>query len=338
VPLKHPQMRRVVHGIAFGRNPIERLAQAGVAGALQTLQRTHARWWDQRNVVGLCFAPKVRRGRVEDVTLQVHVLRKKAHTKIPRERRIPPFIRAEGVKLWTDVREIGRARLDVLVSPDRPAHPGFNIGHRSTGSGTLTCAVRSRVTGERLGLSCGHVIARHGLAAEGERVLVPSLSEALSNGWLASASFGALVAVGPIRFAYDDAARNVDAATVRPDNPTALERTLALLGVAPNDVREAAAIGTPVRKVGYATELTTGVVQAVHWVVSLPFPTSCGTVRSVWFSDQIGISSFASAGDSGALVLDDKAAALGMHVGSYAGLSVCAPMQRVLDALGCDLI
>jgi hypothetical protein len=82
------------------------------------------------------------------------------------------------------------------------------------------------------------------------------------------------------------------------------------------------------RKVGYATELTTGVVQAVHWVVGLPFPTACGSQRSVWFSDQIGISSFAAAGDSGALMLDAENAAVGMHVGSCGGPACALPCSR----------
>ena len=331
-------MRRIVHAIAFGRDPHAR--EGG--GAATALRDAHARWWDDRNVVGLCFAPKTRRGRVLDIGLQVHVRRKRARESVPAARRIPAWVSAESIgqhgKLWTDVREVGTGRLDVLASAARPVHPGFNIGHEASGSGTLACAVRCRATGDRLGLSCAHVIARGGEAEAGERVLVPSLPEALGNGWLAEASFGALVATGRIRPGFDQAIRNVDAATVRPDDDAALDAAIALLGITPSGVRAPVTIGTPVRKVGYATERTVGVVEAVSWVLSLPFERDDGTVQNVWFADHVGISHFAAEGDSGALVLDGASAeAVGMHMGTSGGLSVCAPMEHVLDGVGCDL-
>jgi hypothetical protein len=332
-------MRRVVHAIGFGRDPAH---AAGRTAEAMALRDAHARWWDAANVVGLCFAPKVRRGRIEDVALQVHVRRKHRTEKLAAGRRVPPWILAPALgirtKLWTDVREVGRARLHILASPDRPVQPGFNIGNRRGGSGTLGCVVREQTTGERLGLSCGHVIARNGQAVAGERVLVPSRDEALANGWLRSAPFGEVVAVGQISFAYSDAPTNVDAATVRPyDGSAAIDDAIALLGVAPAGVRSDVEIGTPVKKVGYATELTTGTVQAVHWLISLPYDADDGSVKNAWFADQIGISSFAAEGDSGALVLDDADAAVGLHVGGCDGLSVCMPIQHVLDAVGCTL-
>jgi hypothetical protein len=343
VRLTQRAMRRIVHAIAFGRDPGARDAHTSEDGRAATAMRDeHAHWWDDRNVVGLCFAPKTRRGRVLDIGLQVHVRRKRARESVPAARRVPPWVRAESIgqrgKLWTDVREVGTARLDVLASAARPVHPGFNIGHAASGSGTLACPVRCRATGDRLGLSCAHVIARGGEAEAGERVLVPSLPEALGNGWLAESSFGALVATGRIRSGFDQAIRNVDAATVRPDDDAALDAAIALLAIVPSGVRAPVTLGTPVRKVGYATERTVGVVEAVSWVLCLPFERDDGTVQNVWFADHIGISHFASEGDSGALVIDGASAeAVGMHMGASGGLSVCAPMDRVLDGVGCDL-
>jgi hypothetical protein len=334
-------MQRIVHAIAFGRIPSAR-GRAHPSGAEEAMRDAHARWWDDRNVVGLCFAPKTRRGRVEDIGLQVHVRRKRARARVPAARLIPAWVSATSIggegKLWTDVREVGSGRLDVLASPARPVHPGFNIGHEATGSGTLACAVRCRATGDRLGLSCAHVIARGGEAEAGERVLVPSLDEALGNGWLSEASFGALVATGRIRPGFDHAIENVDAATVRPDADAALDAAIALLGLTPSGVRAPVTLGTPVRKVGYATERTVGVVEAVSWVLNRPFDREDGTVRSIWFADHLGISHFAAEGDSGALVIDGTSAeAVGMHMGTSGGLSVCAPMAHVLDGVGCDL-
>jgi hypothetical protein len=327
MPVSSGDMRSVVHAIAFGAQP--RLA----------LQ--HARWWDDPNVVGLCYAPKVRRGREEDRALQVLVRTKRSPGRVPAHRRVPPSIdlRPLGLrgKVATDVREVGRSRLEVLIGQERPVRPGFNIGHRRGGSGTLACAVRSLDTGERLGLSCAHVIARHGRALPGERVLVPSLDEARALELLWDAPFGSLVRVGPIGFGFDQARSNVDAATVRPDDPAALDNQLARLDVRPSALRDEVALGLMVQKVGSATELTFGRVEAEHLVLSLPFQDDRGLQKEVWFADLLGITRFTAAGDSGALVLDLEGRAVGLHLGGFQGLSVCMPIRRVLESLRCEL-
>ena len=200
---------------------------------------------------------------MEDLAVQVLVRAKRAKGRVPSHERIPEVIELKEMgmrgRLPTDVRQVYQLRLQSLVSDSRPTLPGFNVGHRGSGSGTLGRAVRSEA-GERLGLSCAHVIANSGRAAPGERVLVPSLEEARANGMLENALFGRLVAVLPLSNDFDKAAVNVDAATVRPDSPEALDNELALLGLRPTGVRPDAPIGLPVRKVGFASELTFGTI------------------------------------------------------------------------------
>ena len=87
---------------------------------------------------------------------------------------------------------------------------------------------------------------------------------------------------------------------------------------------------------GYASEVTYGSVQALHMLVSFEFPTAQGD-REVWFAEQIGISQFAREGDSGSLVIDGSGKAIGMHLGSFNNLSICSPIRKVLNAVGCDL-
>lgn len=308
-------MREVVHGIAFAK------------------ESPH-KWWESRNVVGLCFAPKRRRGRLEDITLQVHVKRKRRLEKIPEALRVPEVIEYAGQRIHTDVHEVGESRLEVLVSTDRPTHPGYSIGHADGGSGTFGCVVRSRGDGELLGLSCAHVVALTGEGVPGDRVFVPSRDEAKAIGQLGRARFGSLVRVMAPNPDWAAAADNVDAATFRPDDPTHLHDDIALIGASPSGIRDTVSIGTRVKKVGAATELTWGEVQAVHWLVTLPYGND-----EMWFTDQIGITRFSAPGDSGSLVLEDTTnEAIGMHIGSTDTLSVCSPIQRVLDAVKCDLV
>ena len=90
-------------------------------------------------------------------------------------------------------------------------------------------------------------------------------------------------------------------------------------------------------RLGYATELTFGAVQALLVVAVLPYPNPDGTRADAVFAHQIGVTSFTQPGDSGALVLDEAGAAVGMHIGGFDGMSLCTPMQRVLDPVGCRL-
>jgi hypothetical protein len=336
--LTQDAMRRIVHAVGFGRDP----SGAAHPGAAE-VQASHAHWWDSRNVVGLCFARKLRGGRVGDLALQVFVRRKRPKDKVPSHRAVSPTVDLAPLglagRVATDVREVGVGRLDVLVTSDRPAHPGYNIGHRVTGSGTLGCVVRPRGSNVIVGLSCAHVIARDGNAQPGERVLVPSLIEARRNDIVSESMFGTVGAVLPISFRFEDAAKNVDAATVLPDDPRALADTVARIGVKPAGIAPTVDVDLPVRKVGSTSELTLGAVEGTHLLASFEYvdANDNDSVRTAWFSDQTAITSFAFPGDSGAIVLDDQAQAVGMHIGSYHGVSVCTPMQRVLDAVQCDL-
>jgi hypothetical protein len=213
------------------------------------------------------------------------------------------------------------------------------VGNEVGGSGTIACALQDTSSEQRVALSCGHVVARFGAAEPGENVWVPSPDEANSLGEAGRAQFGTLVSIGRIGFAQDDAANNIDAATFVPDDRRALSAIIALVGVKPKTIRDNVPLQLPVQKVGFTTGLTSGRVEAVHLVVSLEYPGD----QEVWFADQIGISSlpgegpFTDAGDSGALVMDRSAGAVGLHIGSFDGMSICTPIRRVLDALGCKL-
>jgi hypothetical protein len=331
--MKPEMLRALVSGIAFGHD--------GKGTELKALQKAHRRWWDHKNVLGLCVTPKIQGHQLRELALQVFVKKKQPLHLLQDVHRVPGSIDFEhegsAHQIPTDVREIGQARLETLVSVDRPARPGFNVGNELSGSGTLTCAVTRRSSQQRLGLSCGHVIARYGRATAGERVWIPSKQEADSVGISESdADFGALVDIGPISANFDDAPSNLDAATFAPDDPEALDNLVALLGIRPTAIRDNVPVHLPVRKVGYMSSVTHGAVVATQVVVSFPFPFD-GGAKKVWFSDQIGLTRLSSDGDSGALVLDAAGAAIGIHIGSFNDMSICTPIRHVLDAFDCDL-
>ena len=306
--------------------------------AIQGVVRDAHPWWESRNVVGLCFAPKLQRGRRGEPVLQVHVRKKRALPKVPEKHRIPEFILHEGKRVWTDVHEVGEASLEMLVSSARPTAPGYDVGDDDDCEGTIGCVVQSVSTGERLGLSCAHVLVGPS-GASGDRIYCPSRQSASAIGAsFGSARIGTLVDYRTPSPGQASAYSNLDVATFRPGSPSDLVSEIALVGSAPQGVRADVPIGTRVKKVGASTELTFGEVQAVHWLAMLPYPLPDGTTEEVWFADQIGISRFTAPGDSGALVLDETTnAGIGLHLGSTTTLSICTPISTVLSALGVTL-
>lgn len=345
--LTSEHMRRVVHAISVGHDPapppVARMAlrAAKAPAAAPALAKEHARWMAAPNVVGLCFASKIHRGRVDDLALQVLVRVKRPKHRVAERRRIPDSVRVDGLGLRgrvpTDVREVGEPWLESFISDARPVLPGFNISHRRGGSGTLGCAVQSVDTGELLGLSCAHVLGNFGLGAPGDRVLAPSQEEARDHGGLAAARFGTLVRMGPLVAGREQAPTNVDAATVRPDSPGLLGTAIAVLDVTPTTQRDDVSLELPVQLVGSTSERVSGTVSALHLCIGLPYPTADGGTQTLWFTDQLGITSCTNPGDSGALVVDEAGAAVGLHQAAVEGLSVCTPIRRVLDSVGCTL-
>jgi hypothetical protein len=304
------------------------------------LHATHRGWFAQENVVGIAAGLKIRKGSRAGPALQVFVRRKRPLSSLDEEAHIPKTVdgRPLGIrgKLATDVVAVGNPRRQSLIVVDRPARPGYNIGDESGASGTIGCMVRDRQTKQLLGLSCAHVLAP-GAATPGASIYVPSYVEAEQSQVLGQAEIGTLGAVAPIGFAPADGATNVDAATFVPNDPSTVSSIIATLDHKPQGVRPSVPVGLSVRKVGAFSGETHGVVQTTTATVKMDIADATGTVSEALFIDQIGITSFTQDGDSGSLVLDGSCMAVGLHFWAANGLSVCQPIQRVLDSLNCRL-
>ena len=306
---------------------------------LRRFSERHREWWEHENVVGLCVARKERNGIVGRTCVQVLVEKKMPRNNPDRRHEVPESLTcpAFGRELLTDVRAVGKARLDALMTATRPARPGYDVGNELGGAGTLSCVVRDRKTGTRLGLSCAHVIAPAGAASVGASVgatvYCPSLTNAEDLDVLEEAPIGRLYRIAPLSFSADDAAANVDAATFEPDDASLLDARIAQLGVTPKGINARPTVGLRVHKVGAVSERTHGCVHAIGLCAKIPYHDN----RWATFVNQIGVTSFTRPGDSGSLVLDEADLAVGIHFASFDGMSLCTPMQRVLGALDCVL-
>jgi hypothetical protein len=332
--------RHLVNAIAFGHlgHKESRSSQPQWVGGVH---EEHARWWKQRNVIGLGVGYKLTAGRRGDLALVVFVKRKLAPERVSERRLVPPELDGSPIgirgSIPVDVRKVGPGRAEALVSATRPAHPGYSVGNRVGGSGTIGCVVEDRAISTRLGLTCAHVLAPVPTAKPGDRVLVPSLAEARVNK-APRASLGVVDRILPPGFADSDVPTNLDLATFRPSDPATLDPTIAILATRPSGILSDPVVDMPVQKVGASSELTTGEVRFVNMVFPLAYPTSAGDEVTAGFQGVIGISHFSDPGDSGSLVMSNDGKAVGILLGSTPEFTICLPIQRALDALNCDLV
>lgn len=344
--------RNLVNAIAFGKVGDRLPGPPGPRGArkrrsrppswARSLQQKNAFWWKQPNVIGLAVGRKVTAGREGPLSLVVFVKRKLPPERIRPEGLVPRALDASpmGIRdpIPVDVQKVGQGRAEALISVNRPAKPGFSVGNRVGGSGTIGCVVQDRATSNQFGLTCAHVLAPVPTASTGDRVLVPSLAEARASHVLGRARMGSLEQFLPPVFSDSAVAENVDVATFSPTNPATLDSRIAIVGRRPSGVASTVTVGMPVRKVGASSELTTGEVKFIHMIFWLAYPTPTGEEVTAGFQDLIGISHFSNFGDSGSLVLTEDGKAVGVVLGSTPEFTACLPIQRALDALNCDLV
>jgi hypothetical protein len=344
--------RNLVNAIAFGNLGDGRPGPPGPRGArklrsrppswARSLQQKNAFWWKQPNVIGLAVGRKVTAGREGPLSLVVFVKRKLAPERVRAERLVPRALDASpmGVRepIPVDVQKVGKGRAEALISVNRPAQPGFSVGNRVGGSGTIGCVVQDRATSSQFGLTCAHVLAPVPTASTGDRVLVPSLAEARASHVVGRAPLGLLQRFVPPDFDDSAVAANVDVATFSPTNPATLDPRIALVGRRPSGIASTVTVGMAVRKVGASSELTTGEVKFIHMIFWLAYPTPTGEEVTAGFQDLIGVSRFSDFGDSGSLVITEDRKAVGIVLGSTPEFTACLPIQRALNALNCDLV
>jgi hypothetical protein len=333
--------RHLVGAIAFGRRNREEDVSSEPQW-VKDVHQEHARWWKQRNVVGLGIGHKLKAGRRRGLALVVFVRRKLDRERVSRDRMVPSELGGSplGIRgsIPVDVRKAGPARVEALIDVNRPARPGYSVGNRVGGSGTIGCVVRDRATSARVGLTCAHVLAPLPTSQPGDHVLVPSLADAQANQVLSRARIGVVDRILAPGFDDSDIPTNLDLATFRPFSASALNPAIAILAKRPAGIAAGTPVGLAVQKVGASSEVTTGQVRFVHVVFWIGYPTPAGGEVQAGFQNVIGISHFSDPGDSGSLVLTEDRKAVGIVLGSTPEFTICLPIQRALDALGCDLV
>lgn len=312
------------------------------AGSAAPNERVHAieqenrPWVHDSRVQGLGIGHKITDGaETDDLALRVYVSKKEARRNI--EHPAPATIPSPGPgRIKTDVIEIGPLTAELFTGTSDPLAAGAGVGNLLDANvGTIGALVTRRHNGAVALLSNSHVLARDGVSDLGEGIVQPAVPD---GGEAGTHVVGRLA--GFERFTFSDLGfpNLVDAAIAElgPDR----RRTCAirLLGKGPSGVTTNLRRGMHVHKVGRTSDLTTGIIQDVHFKMHLQLRRSKTRRARVGFRDQVLCTRFTEKGDSGSLVLSSSGRAVGLHFAGSISASVFNRIDNVLDALDIELV
>jgi hypothetical protein len=251
--------------------------------------------------------------RTDELSVIVYVAKKLSLERMPYFHAIPSSLEIRGVRVPTDVVEVGYYVPYAYDSYQRPALGGDSIGHVNITAGTLGGLVCGPACEEEedsvLILSNNHVLAHINEGQKGDHIVQPGVHD---GGACHTNCIATLERFVPIDFS-EGATNYVDCAVALPYDTSDVSFEIRDIGT-PNltetytltqqDVVDA----TQVQKTGRTTEHTVGYVSAVDWK---------GTVLYDWtpayFEGQIVVETLDGnpvglGGDSGSLVvaMDNK--------------------------------
>jgi len=251
----------------------------------------------------------------------VYVQKKQPRSKLKNP--VPPSIRlGDLTRVKIDVVEEGVPRLQ-----SARARPGFGVGLHSGGLGTFGCLVRKGSNLYILGSS--HVLAKGGAAASSEQIerKFGCNKTSLDNGVVARLSNWTPLSFGP---GYPN---KLDAAIARA-TASKVDAILCTLGVTPRGTRSALKAGELVQKVGARTGHTTSSIDSVFSNELLRFGK-----RRIGYTGLVRCTpAFTDEGDSGALILDEKKRAVGIHVGGSKKASYFCKIAPILKYFEVEVV
>ena len=289
-------------GVERSTGPVVRLPMIDLRGALDVQRRHTPKLLAIPGVVGTAVT-NLADGRAAVLLLVEH-----AGMTLPND--------LEGVPV--SVRVTGR--LMAFSDPtqrQRPAPPGYSVGHPAITAGTIGARVRDAL-GNVYILSNNHVLANSNNAQIGD----PEYQPGPYDGGTAADSIATLTDFQTISFAADgantiDAAIALSSATVL-DNATPADDGYGMpnsriYGDTNNDGlfdNRDALLGLNVQKYGRTTHLTHGQITGVNATVTICYAVSGFTcTKTARYVDQLIISpgTFSGGGDSGSLIITDDA-------------------------------
>ena len=281
------------------------------------------------NVVGVGIGEKIKGGFSQGrLCLKIYVEKKLTAQSLNKK-----SLSLRKSRVETDVEEIGKIVAQALGprSPRgntgrfRPAPGGISLGHYSITAGTFGCLVKDKKSGKVLILSNNHVLANSNKAKKGDPILQPGPYD---GGKKPKDIIGYLENWIEINFKKE--ANLVDAALARAKDSGDVKPEIILIGL-PQGLAKAK-IGMPIQKSGRTTGYTTGKVKDISASVKVNYDNQVALFRN-----QILTTNMSQGGDSGSLVLDMKARAVGLLFAGSEQVTILNPISAVLDLLDVEL-
>ncbi len=290
------------------------------------------------NVVGLGIGNKITAGkRKEELSLKFYLEKKFPAERIPSESFIPETVSLPNFvdPVPTDIEEIGPLQLQSYTLRVRPSIPGYSLGEIRSQTGTLGCLVTKQGNPNDIFiLSNAHVLAGSGLGNPGDAVTQPGRDD---GGQLPADVIATLTELIPFRFEPNDT-NLCDIAIARLESPTLATSFIAEFGV-PQGVSTNLMRGMTVQKTGRSTGHTTGIIKDLDFRTNaIPYPRVGGGSGKPLFVDQVLCEVFTAPGDSGSLICDLQANAVGVHWAGSLTASVFHKIQNVINALRIEIV
>ena len=310
--------------------------------SLQPAARSHTRSLrdiilNQDNIVGVGISQKISHGKKEDQLALTFYVEKKIPLKdLTADQAIPPTVPealSGKTAIPTDVFVVGRlvpqaGALQPLVTR-HPVQPGYSIGHKNITAGTLGAVV---IKGKEIFLlSNSHVLADSGQGKKGDAILYPGPDDGGKDP-------DDLVALLEKFQPFENSIKfvnEVDCAIAKPttEGLAKINRQIKDLGLPKGTIR--AKRGMKIVKVGRTTNKTEGEIKDVNFRTQITYEG----VGKIGFVEQILCTRYSQGGDSGALVLDKASGkAVGLHFAGSDEGSICNPIDKVLKAMGVQLV
>lgn len=293
--------------------------------------------WNNPNIIGIGKGKKIIDGYMTHIpSITILVYKKINKDMLSKQLLIPSSI--DGV--LTDIIEMGIPR--IARGEVRPAIAGIGIGNIETDrSGTIGYAVTEKETRKKLYiLSCSHVLTRDYKGNKADRILQPAKVDKgeFPISYIASLADWVPVRLGEI--SKKEEYNEVDAAIALVEDNTSEKQKRKLLpklidGTIINDISDVEASNI-VYKIGKSTNKTNGKVISTNTSIKVSDP-KYGIIS---YRNQIVVKMLSKAGDSGALTIrEDNGKAVGLLIAAVddMGLSICSPINRVLDLLNIEI-
>lgn len=328
-------MTKTPHDLEFTLESVT-AGHSAATEQMAEIEHDNRPWVCESGVQALGIGEKITDGvETGELALRVYVEQKRPDRKI--DRPVPKSVHGVGDgAVATDVIEIGRLDAELFTGTSNPLAAGVGVGNAHDNTvGTIGALVRRRNDHALALLSNAHVLARDGLSDLGEEILQPALPD---GGGAANHRVAKLSAFERFEFTDVGFPNLVDAAIAELVGRRENQQAIRLLGHAPRGITKNVRRGMHVHKVGRTSDLTTAIIQDVHFRLHFPMRRSRSRRARVGFRDQVMCTRFTAPGDSGSLVLSSTGRAVGLHFAGSMTASIFNRIDHVLEALAVDLV